>query len=266
MDVFLHEDLPQLSYLEPSTSQNTNSIEPITINHDSLHEEIFIKEEPEDEADLFLSNDDNFLDDTYTPMDLDLENDPAKAIVDKRSDPFKKPYAFNVEEKPRKSDIFKKPLDPDLARKAVYSNLDRKQSEGNRKPYCLYSNLDRPFYHPLDIEKPGLDHDYCQDDEILLDTTAIKKEPSSPTGSGSEYSFNEHSYCRPLDDSGETSKGKPEPIEEIVCDIRQPDENKLRFGLDESYFSNGSSESKVCIQYAIERFSSCVCFFKCRYL
>lgn len=251
MDVFLHEDLPQLSFLDPSTSQTTNSIDPITIDHDSLHEEVYIKEEPEDEPELFLSNDEDFLDKTYTPMDLDPEDEPTKATIDKKSDPFKKPYAFNVEEKPRKSDVFKKPLDPDLARKAVYSNLDRKQSEASRVPNCLYSHLDGPSYHQLDVklEKPGLDHDYCQDDEIAVDATAVKKEPLSPSGSILVYSLNEHSYCRPLDGSGETSKGNIVPIEEVVCDNGKPVENKLRFGLDESYFSNCSSEKKVRIQF-----------------
>lgn len=245
MDVFLHEDLSQFPYLEPSTSQQ--AVEPLTINHDSFHEEIFIKEEPEDQVDLFLSDSD-FLEESYTPLETSFENENPS-----HSDLFKKPLGFksdktnlglSFEISDQKKYVFKRPLDPDLGQTSTYLNA-------NQKPFILKIDKNYPTtYQPLNVKlEPGLDHDYCQDD--VENAPFIKEESLSANNSLTEYSFNdEHSYCRPLNNSSDTNRQCIKTTEESFCDNNQyEDNNKLRFGLDESYLPNGTSELKVRFEF-----------------
>lgn len=250
VDVFLHEEIHQMPYLEPSTSQYT--FEPITVNHDSLHEEVFIKSEPEDEVDFLLSNNEKFLEDSYTPLGLDFEESPTE-LNSIANDLCKKPIHLhhyqneiaNLNSEESLEDIFKKPLIPDLGKKIQYSNRKSLNSNHDRKLTHLKCQELHVSSLELKLEKPGLDHDYCQEGDIVLPIAMLKVEPSGTLSVASEYSFSEeHSYCRPGDDLN-TSDRTVESKEEIVYSINHQDDNKLRFGLDDSYCDSSSHGSKV---------------------
>lgn len=241
--VFLHEEVPQASYLEPSTSQNAISqyvVDPFTDNDESLHEEIHLKSEPEDEVDLFLSSTKNFLEDSYSPLELDFED--SRELNNDAKDLFRKSLKINL-------NIFKKPTVPDLDRKHQYLNQKSLGSNSSLKySYSKYKESSVDFSE-INLEKPGLDHDYCQEGDIVLTTATINEEPLCPHSSILEYYFNdEHSYCRPRGKSNEGDITDVEqPQVEVVHNNNHQDDNKLRFGLDESYFDNSCYGSKVNI-------------------
>lgn len=221
VDVLLHDDSSpaQVANTDVHTSQ-TVKIEPIdsTIQHESTPEGIVIKQEPDDGMDLLLSDTENFLTNSYSLIDPNMYSDSLSPV---------KKGLINL-------DPFKKPYNPN-------------NNEGWN----------------IKLEVPTGDHDYCQEDAAQnisgnVIYHSVPSEHSSPSCSQWEDSFNnEHSYCRSTDISFDDSAVKMEPIVNARYESSHLEENKLRFGLDESYFENVETVSRisfVLLEYSIKMY------------
>lgn len=225
-----------MSSLESSTSFaiKAEPVESMTINYDSFHHEVMLKEEPDDEFDVLILSE---TDRSY--INLESSNNES---VDQHT--VQRPSI----------DLFKKPFDVSISRKKPLGTNSKRRYDLDMVEQSLDLNLNESALHSdIKLEKAGLDHDYCQDDveeelvNIFMDcsSTSVKEELLSPSEFMKDYSFNyEHSYCLPAGESNNVDRVKFQETVDIISDNSHPEDNKLRFGLDESY-SDVNKESKV---------------------
>lgn len=122
-------------------------------------------------------------------------------------------------------------------------NMDLSLSET-----ASYESLFTPLELSTDIASQ--EHDYCQEEimeELIENTISVKDNLVDQefvlNSSEPDYFRFDHSYCIPLGDKDNiNSDYTTGEIQNVKIETVQEEDNQLRFGLDESYFSEGAEK------------------------